>query len=158
MPQSYQFRTCWHVAAPVETVYPIINEAANWPQWWPAVRSVRAFQSSADPAAEMQEQHWRTPFGYSFSFTLQLMERVPLRLLRARASGMLQGMGEWRFEPVPGGCQVSFAWKVQTSVAWMNRLAWLLRPLFVYNHRLVMAQGRKGLQRLLQAKVADCNW
>lgn len=143
----YHFHSQWLIHAPVAAVYALINKAEAWPLWWPAVLIVRA--DTATDGTEMQHQEWRTPFGYSFSFDLKLIERQPNQLLAAAVSGMLEGTGIWRFAAVPEGCRVTFEWKVRTNVAWINKLSWLLRPVFAYNHRLVMRQGRKGLERML---------
>lgn len=153
MDPSYHFKTEWLIAAPVAAVYPLIHNAESWPLWWPSVRKVTAW--TAKDGTERQRQHWRTPFGYSFAFDLKLLERIPNQRLHAAASGMLVGTGTWRFEEAPEGCLLSFEWKVKTKVGWMNALGFLLRPVFQYNHYLVMKQGRKGMEKMLgrQKKV-----
>lgn len=149
MNHRYHFTTQWRIAAPVNRIYALINNAEAWPMWWPSVRSVAAI---SDPdGTERQHQEWRTPMGYSFAFDLELLERIPNQRLHAAASGMLEGTGTWRFEDASGGCLVTFDWRVTTNVSWMNALGFLLRPVFQYNHYLVMKQGRKGLDRMLGA-------
>lgn len=154
MSGAYHFKTHWRLPAPAAAVYPIIRNAEAWPLWWPAVYQVHAFQEKN--GTEWQRQHWRTPFGYSFSFELKLLERRPNQLLRAAASGMLEGTGAWHFQDLPGGCLVLFEWNVQTRVGWMNQMDWLLRPAFAYNHHLVMEQGRKGLLQLIGGSLGAC--
>lgn len=150
MAQPYHFTTNWQLAAPVSEVYALIHNAEAWPLWWPSVRSVLAYTDQ--DGAERQQQHWRTPFGYAFSFDLKLIDRQPDLLLKAVATGMLEGTGTWRFQETQGGCLVSFEWNVKTGVPWMKKMDWLLRPVFTYNHRLVMEQGRQGIEKLLTLK------
>jgi hypothetical protein len=47
---------------------------------------------------------------------------------------------------------VTYEWKVRTTKRWMNLLAPLARPIFDYNHNVVMRWGGEGLARRL-----DCN-
>lgn len=151
MASQYYFKTRWLVHAPVSAVYPLINNAEGWPLWWPSVRSVTPITAAAN--SEKQRQHWRTPMGYAFSFDLELLERLPEKRLHAVATGMLEGTGTWTFEDTERGCVVTFIWDVRTNKAWMNQLSWLLRPVFHYNHYLVMEQGRRGLGKMLTCRV-----
>ena len=44
-----------------------------------------------------------------------------------------------------------YIWEVDTAKRWMNALAPLLRPLFVWNHHAIMRAGEAGLRRHLEA-------
>ena len=46
-----------------------------------------------------------------------------------------------------------YEWNVRTARAWMNRLAPVARPVFAWNHDVVMRQGADGLARLLDARL-----
>ena len=47
---------------------------------------------------------------------------------------------------------VTYEWNVEHDEAWMNLLAPVARPVFAYNHDMVMRWGGEGLARRL-----DCN-
>ena len=48
---------------------------------------------------------------------------------------------------------VLYEWHVETSKRWMNLLAPLARPVFAYNHDVVMRWGGEGLARRLGAEL-----
>ena len=79
------------------------------------------------------------------------MTRSPQHEAR-RPVGDLIGVGRWRlFEGQ--ATAVVYEWNVRTSQAWMNRLAPAMRPLFAWNHNVVMRQGAEGLAGLLGAPL-----
>ena len=48
---------------------------------------------------------------------------------------------------------VTYEWNVRTTKAWMNLLAPVARPVFAYNHDVVMRWGGEGLARRLDCKL-----
>ena len=44
-------------------------------------------------------------------------------------------------------------WQVRTTKRWMNLAAPIARPLFKWNHDMVMQRGGKGLAGLLDARL-----
>jgi len=46
-----------------------------------------------------------------------------------------------------GVTQVRYDWRGVANKWWMRRLAWIARPLFEWNHDVVMDRGRVGLIR-----------
>jgi hypothetical protein len=48
---------------------------------------------------------------------------------------------------------VTYEWNVHTTRAWMNLLAPVARPLFEYNHNVVMGWGGDGLSQLLNCRL-----
>jgi hypothetical protein len=48
-----------------------------------------------------------------------------------------------------------YDWNVRTTKSWMNLLAPLARPLFQWNHKVVMQQGAEGLARRLNARLVS---
>ena len=81
--------------------------------------------------------------------------RYPARaahLLEDHAEGELIGGGRWRLFEGQGTACV-YEWNVHTARGWMNRLAPVARPLFAWNHDIVMRQGAQGLSQLLNAPL-----
>ena len=66
-----------------------------------------------------------------------------------RRNNITEGTGRWRLTPDAGGTRVTYYWDVRTNRWWMNALAPIARPVFRWNHDQVMADGRRGLTRLL---------
>ena len=67
-------------------------------------------------------------------------------------------MVSWR-EPAAGASSatrettVTYEWNVRTTKPWMNVAAPLARPIFRWNHNVVMHQGGEGLAALLGARL-----
>ena len=80
---------------------------------------------------------------------------VPHERLEGRASGELEGTGVWTFAETGGGTDVRYDWTVRTTKPWMNALAPFARPLFAWNHDVVMRWGAEGLARKLGARVEN---
>jgi hypothetical protein len=63
----------------------------------------------------------------------------------------LTGRGTWRLTETDGQTQVRYDWRVEATRPWMRALAPIGRPLFAWNHGIVMEWGRRGLSRRLRA-------
>ena len=57
------------------------------------------------------------------------------------------GRGHWRLFEQDGVTAVVYDWQVATTKRWMNLLAPVARPVFEYNHDVVMGWGGEGLAR-----------
>jgi hypothetical protein len=75
------------------------------------------------------------------------------RAMSGRASGALVGDGHWRLFEQNGVTAVTYEWNVRTTKAWMNMIGPLARPLFAYNHDVVMRWGGEGLARRLDCRL-----
>ena len=96
---------------------------------------------------------WRSRLPYDLTFESRVTRRDRPYLLEGAADGELIGVGRWRLYEGCDGTAVVYEWNVSTSRAWMNRLAPVARPLFAWNHDVVMRQGAEGLARLLGAPL-----
>jgi hypothetical protein len=79
----------------------------------------------------------------------------PPHLLEGIAKGELQGRGLWQLSTEGNETIVRYDWKVETTKAWMNVLSPIARPLFEWNHNVVMSWGAQGLARRLGTTVVD---
>ena len=77
----------------------------------------------------------------------------PPRSMAGTARGELEGRGHWRLFEQDGVTAVVYDWQVATTKRWMNLLAPLARPVFDYNHDVVMGWGGEGLARRLGARL-----
>ena len=69
------------------------------------------------------------------------------------ASGELQGTGRWRLFEQDGVTAVLYEWNVSTTKPWMNLLAPVARPVFAWNHDVVMGWGGQGLAGRLGVRL-----
>lgn len=154
MAQQYYFITRWQIRAPLEEVWEAIYNSLEWPQWWKGVKKVRALTPGDERGINgIREYTWQSVLPYRLRFTSKLTEREDFSRLHGIAFGQLQGEGTWHFFTKDGITFLEYHWKVATTVRWMNAVSFLLKPLFRYNHDVVMKWGAKGLARKLNAEL-----
>ena len=90
-------------------------------------------------------------FGYRLTFQLKDLEQSRPSRLTFSSEGDLRGSGEVTFvEGGDGGsCAMEIGWRVAADRRWMRLSGWLLRPVFVAGHHLIMRQGEKNLHAWL---------
>jgi hypothetical protein len=96
---------------------------------------------------------WRSriPYTLTFDFTVERVEEPVL--MEGSARGELEGHGRWRLLEEGGVTAVVYEWNVTTNKRWMNLVAPLARPVFSYNHDVVMGWGGEGLARRLGVRL-----
>lgn len=147
---QYHFQTTWRFSAPVERVWQAILDYEAYPSWWPAVaETAKLKDGDAQHVGETFRISFRTPLRYRLSFVMTTSRYEPPYELDGEASGELTGTGRWRLRSAGQGTVVQYFWDVSTSLWWMNLLAPIARPAFVWNHNRVMESGYRGLARLL---------
>jgi len=160
MSSRYLFVTRWEVDAPLPAVYDVIARPLDWPQWWRAVaRVVELAPGDADGVAHLLRFTWRTRLPYGLTFDMRTTRVARHRSIEGEAEGDLRGVGRWTFEPVDAAgrprTRVRYDWTVETTRRWMQLVAPVARPVFEWNHDVVMRWGLDGLRaRLGVAAVA----
>ncbi len=150
----YSFTTIWRLDAPVAAVWTALSEVERWPQWWRGVEAVIQLRAGdATGVGALHRYTWKSKLPYRLVFEMETTHVEPYRRLEGRAQGELQGTGCWRLSEAGGVTTARYAWNVQTTRAWMNLLAPVARPLFAWNHDVVMTWGGEGLARLLGAHL-----
>lgn len=156
MARKYSFVTNWYVPAPLEDVWELIYQSEDWPNWWRNVKSVvETVKGDEQGIGSIRVYKMRSPFGYTLNFSLLLTGREQHKLLRGIASGDLYGTGSWQFNHGDGITHIQCRWEVSTTIWWMNLFAFMLRPLFAYNHKAVMQSGGECLARKLGVQLAS---
>ena len=79
-----------------------------------------------------------------------------MTLIEGRAEGELDGLGRWTLTPDGARTHVRYDWIVEVTKPWMRLAAPLLRPVFAWNHGMVMRWGYEGLTRKLAARCRAC--
>ncbi len=151
----YRFVTSWIVDAPLDRVFEALVRVEEWPAWWRGVQRVEQLRAGDERGiGTVHRFRFRSRLPYSLVFDVRTTDvEAPLRLT-GDASGELEGTGAWTLRDGDGRTHVRYVWEVRTTRWWMNLLAPLARPVFAWNHDLVMDWGRVGLGRKLGAPVA----
>jgi uncharacterized protein YndB with AHSA1/START domain len=148
--QDFQLTTHWHFDASVEAVWAAISKPEEWPQWWPAVLQVETIdKGDANGVGARRRMTWRTALPYRLSFDMRTVRVEKHRCIEGESSGQLAGRGIWQLTPTGNGAAVRYDWNVAVTKPWMLLLAPLLRPVFAWNHHVVMGWGEQGLRRRL---------
>jgi hypothetical protein len=146
---AYRFLTTWVLDAPVAGVWEAIAHPVNWPDWWPGVeRVVEVDHGDQDGLGSVYDHWWTSVFPYTVDFRTTTTRIDKPHLIEAHADGKLAGIGRWRFFQ-GSATAVTYEWDVRTTPAWMNALAPLARPVFAWNHNVLMRRGGAGLARHL---------
>lgn len=145
---EYELVTIWRVGAPIEHVWHEIFHAELWPSWWQGVVSVEDQQEGdAQGIGAVRRFTWKSRLPHSLTFDAKVVRVEAPVLLEASVSGELQGSGLWQLSSEGDDTMVRYDWKVSATKAWMRLLAPVARPLFAWNHNVVMGWGAEGLAK-----------
>jgi uncharacterized protein YndB with AHSA1/START domain len=152
--KPYRFLTTWCLEAPIDRVWEAIHDSERWPEWWKGVERVVELEAGDDEGrGSLTRYTWRSRLPYDLEFDMRAVRVERPYFLEGEASGELAGEGRWRLFEGNGATAVTYEWVVRTTRPWMNALAPLARPVFAWNHDVVMRQGGEGLARLLGAPL-----
>ena len=154
MAKSYSFITYWEIKAPIEKVWALIYNSTNWVTWWKGVVDVVELEQGNENGIDSVRRYtWKSKLPYTLSFDMKLTELEYCKKLSGIAFGELEGNGTWIFKEKDGTTLVTYYWNIVTNKAWMNWLAFLLKPIFIYNHNIIMRWGKEGLEKKFAANA-----
>jgi hypothetical protein len=140
----------WRFDTPVERIWAELVTPDRWPQWWRAVKAVKLVaDGDRDGIGAVRRFTWRTALPYTLSFDMMATRIEPMRVLEGRARGELDGIGLWTLTPAGPGTHVRYDWNIDITRPWQVVLAPLLRPVFAWNHNVVMGWGYEDLKTRL---------
>lgn len=149
----YSFVTTWVLDAARDDVWDAIYGLERWPEWWRGVDRVEKLEhGDGEGVGALYAHQWRSAIPYPVRFRTRITQVVRPHLLEAVADGELAGTGRWRFF-AGRETAVTYEWDVRTTRAWMNAVAPVARPVFRWNHNVVMRQGGECLAELLGARL-----
>jgi uncharacterized protein YndB with AHSA1/START domain len=153
---SFHLLTGWSFDAPRETVWRALIAPEEWPSWWRAVAAVeRLAEGDANGVGAVRRMTWRTALPYTLTFDMRTTRVEPMALIEGRAEGELTGIGRWRLSGDGAHTGAQYEWIVDVTKPWQRLFAPLLRPVFTWNHNIVMAWGEAGLARKLRIRGPD---
>ena len=148
--QRFELVTHWHLPVALEPVWVALVQTEEWPNWWRAVKKVSLLAPGGpDGVGAVREFTWGTALPYTITFKMTATRVEPMTLLEGEARGELDGVGRWTLTEEPGGTHVRYDWRVDVTKPWQVALAPVLRPVFAWNHRIVMGWGEEGIRKRL---------
>ena len=151
---SYSFLTTWILDAPREAVWDAdLRDRDAGPRGGAASGEVEKLEhGNGDGIGALYRHEWRSVIPYPVRFETRITRIERPFLIEAIAYGELAGSGRWRFFD-GRETAVTYEWDVRTTRPWMNLLSPVARPVFRWNHNVVMHQGGEGLADLLGARL-----
>jgi uncharacterized protein YndB with AHSA1/START domain len=145
---DYRFITRWQIPVSVEHVWRELLTPEEWPTWWRGVERVELLRPGVGlGVGALRRYTWKSRLPYRLSFDMETVDIDEFRAIEGRATGELEGRGRWSLTQVEAMTHVEYLWDVATTKPWMKLLSPLARPLFAWNHDVVMDWGRQGLLR-----------
>jgi len=148
----YHFVTEWTFDAPIDAVWEELSHPERWPKWWPGVTKVELIEpGDAAGLGAYRRFTFRSALPYKLRFKMRTTKLNRPQEMEGVADGELSGVGRWTLVSRGAETHVTYDWNIEATKAWMRWLAPIARPLFEWNHNVVMDWGREGLrQKLLQ--------
>lgn len=145
----------WRLDAPIERVWPLLTDIDAWPRWWRYVRRIRVLApGGADHVGQVVDIDWSSALPYRVHLRVTTTRCEATHLIEGHADGDLRGHGTWVLEPgCSGTVDVTYRWDVRLHRSWMRALAFVLRPVFEWNHFVVMRAGARGMAAALGCRL-----
>ncbi|HWB38689.1 MAG TPA: hypothetical protein VG604_00415 [Candidatus Saccharimonadales bacterium] len=154
-PRRYHFQSEWNFAAKPARIWGIITrQPFNWDEWWPQLESISDVKATPTLLGSAFTCSWRAPLGYHLACRLTITGVDLRKQAILKVDGDLSGTAICTLRPGTDGTHVHLDWHVTTNKSWMNWLAPILKPLFIWGHHSVMRSGERGFKKYL-SKLAD---
>jgi carbon monoxide dehydrogenase subunit G len=145
---NYYFCETWRVAAPIDRVWTAIRDLEAYSRWWTEFVEVKRL-NDLDGVGSQVAVHAKAALPYHMYFTLETVVEERPRLAIVKVWGDLDGEMRWQLETDGSGTNLIFDESVRTGKLLLNMFAPVFKPLFAWNHRVMMASGERGLQGYL---------
>ena len=145
---DYRFIDRWRVEARVEEVADILEDALSFPRWWPSVYfEVQELEPGGEHGIgkliSLRAGGW---LPYTLRINFRTFEsRYPHGFSMA-ATGDLEGQGIWIFEQDGPFVDVTYDWTIRAHKPIIDKLSFLLKPIFRSNHNWTMKRGEESLK------------
>lgn len=158
MPDNdYHFIDRWRVAADVREVADILEDAPSLAVWWPSVYfAVKEIEpggaSGVGKLVELRAGGW---LPYTLRIRFRTTESRYPNGFSMEATGDLEGKGIWTFEQDGPMVNVTYDWTIRANKPIIDKLSFLLKPIFRSNHNWTMKRGEESLQLELLRRRAQ---
>ena len=145
---DYRFIDRWRVEGTVEKVADILEDALSLPRWWPSVYfEVRELEAGGKHGIgkliNLRAGGW-LPYTLRINFRT-VASRYP-HGFSMEATGDLEGEGIWTFEQDGPFVNVTYDWTIRANKPIVEKLSFLLKPVFRSNHNWTMRRGEESLK------------
>jgi hypothetical protein len=149
---KYNFITTFCVKASVEEVFAVLIAYNKWQTWWKGLNDLEVIKDARVPKGYKLALALGPGF-YNLHFTLTLDSISINKSISLNSSGDLQGVGTFTLSQKEDSTVVTFIWNVETTKFWMNLVEPIGRPIFVFEHNVIMKWFAQGLANYLQKEL-----
>jgi hypothetical protein len=145
---DYHFVDEWRVEADVKEVADIIEDALSLPRWWPSVYfGVKEIApGGAGGVGKLIGLHAGGWLPYTLHINFRTYESNYPHGFSMEATGDLEGIGIWTFAQDGPYVNVTYDWTIKANKPLIQRLSFLLKPIFRSNHNWTMKRGEESLK------------
>lgn len=154
---DYRFIDRWRVEAKVEEVADILEDALSLPRWWPSVYfEVQELEPGGEHGIgkliSLRAGGW---LPYTLRINFRMVEsRYPYGF-SMDATGDLVGQGIWTFAQDGSFVNVTYDWTIRANKPIVDKLSFLVKPVFRSNHNWTMKRGEESLKLELLRRRAQ---
>ena len=142
---QYHFITDAVLSAPADRVWAVVSRPEGYPDVWRWCKQVDVLDPGGpDLLGARHRLHFGTALPYTITVGTEVVRAAPPDVLDLRAGGDLDGVGRWTLR-AGAVTAVTYEWLVATTKSWMNVLAPVARPVFAWNHDVLMRDFARGV-------------
>jgi hypothetical protein len=145
---DYHFIDRWRVEGDVKEVADILEDAMSLPRWWGSVYfDVKLIEPGAEhgigKVVRMRAGGW---LPYTLNINFRTTESRYPHGFTMDATGDLEGVGIWTFAQQERFVDVTYDWTIRANKPIVQKLSFLLKPIFRANHNWTMDRGEESLK------------
>jgi hypothetical protein len=154
---DYHFIDRWRVEGNIKEVADILEDALSLPQWWGSVYfDVKEIAPGGEhgigKTIRLRAGGW---LPYTLSIDFRTTESRYPHGFMMEATGDLEGLGIWTFAQNGKFVDVTYDWTIRANKPIVQKLSFLLKPIFRSNHNWTMNRGEESLKLELMRRRAD---
>lgn len=145
---AYHFVDRWRVKGDLREVADILEDALSLPGWWGSVYfDVKEVEPGVNHGIgkliNLRAGGW---LPYTLRINFRTVESRYPHGFSMDATGDLEGKGIWTFEQDGEFVSVTYDWTIQANKPIIQKLSFLLKPIFRSNHNWTMRRGEESLK------------
>lgn len=147
MSNNYHFTDRWRVEGSVAEVFEILEDTSALDRWWSSVYfDVKLLEPSKEDGTgrriSLKATGW-LPYVLSIEFVTTEKRADGFTV---KAVGELEGTGVWHFKQDGDFVNITFDWIVAANKPIIEKLSFILKPIFRSNHNWTMRRGEESLK------------
>jgi len=155
---DYHFVDRWRVEGELKEVADILEDALSLPRWWGSVYfEVKEIEPGeghhgVGKVISLRAGGW---LPYTLRINFRTVESNYPNGFSMDATGDLEGHGIWTFAPEGRFVNVTYDWTIRANKPIIDKLSFLLKPIFRSNHNWTMKRGEESLKLELLRRRAE---